>query len=88
MDKTIWKYEIPVKERYDIEIPENAQFLDVQNQNDNITMWFLLHPHSATVKRYFSVYVTGGAIPENPGKYLGTVQLGWFVAHVFEDENT
>jgi hypothetical protein len=35
-------------------------------------------------ERYFRIYGTGHTMPEACGKYIGTVQQGAFVWHVFE----
>ncbi|MEN6293881.1 MAG: hypothetical protein ABFD07_17925 [Methanobacterium sp.] len=87
MVQTIWKYTLESKEMQDIELPEDAEVLTVQNQNGNICMWVRLDPTAPKVYRTFGVFGTGwNVITGSNFKYIGTVQLdgGAFVFHIFE----
>lgn len=84
--RTIYKYPIPLCDTSYIELPQNAQVLTVGVQYGDLYLWAAVDPEEPLRKWKFSVYGTGRQIPDNPGKYLGTVQLngGAFVFHVFQ----
>lgn len=84
---SIWKYPLSPREIQDISMPEGAEILTVQNQNENICIWAKVDPNAPKVLRTFAVYGTGWDIVTNASmEYIGTVQLsrGEFVYHVFE----
>ena len=85
--KSIWKYKL--EPNIDILIPVEAKFLSVQNQFNEIFIWFLIDTEKPTILRHFNVYGTGHPITGDPGKFLGTVQIekGVLVFHVFEEES-
>lgn len=81
----IYKYRLMTIERQTISIPSDAKFLSVQNQHDNITLWFAVNPDSDLVDDIEFILVgTGENIPPLCG-YLGTVQQGIFVWHIYEN---
>ena len=85
MENVIWKYEI--KGMRSIEMPEGAEILTVQNQNNNIVLWILVNPNAEKETRIFEVYGTGHIIQQNnkfEREYTGTCQIGEYVWHVFE----
>ena len=85
--RTIWKFEVPERDKFTLELPAGAEFLCVQRQFDGTQAWFLLDPEAPKVTRRFSVAGTGHTILE-AGRlsYLGTFQLhgGRLVFHLFE----
>lgn len=88
MAKTIWKYEIPVREKFTIELPKSARVLAVQNQMDVPCMWILLNPAEEKKTCNFRLVGTGHDVPVNAEDfYLGTFQVagGEFVFHVFQE---
>lgn len=85
---TIWKYEIPILDDFEIELPKAAEFLTLQLQFHTLTIWFLVNTDNEMVKRKFRLIGTGHKIIDKSWlKYLGTFQLhdGNFIGHVFED---
>jgi hypothetical protein len=84
--KTIWKYSMMTPE-CDFEMPKGAQILCVQVQNEIPQIWALVDPGLDRNTRRFRTYGTGHDIPENPGKYIGTIQMyrGRLMFHVFEE---
>lgn len=84
---TIFKFSIPDHSTFSLELPANAQFLDVQVQRGDPQAWFLLDPQAPKMTRQFVIAPTGGAVtkPERL-TYLGTFQLlgGSIVLHLFE----
>lgn len=88
---TILKYEIPDPKKapeFSITLPQGAEILTAQSQNNEPQIWVLLNPKNPAETRNFFVIVTGGFIKEKKEKlnYVGTFQMdeGSFVGHVFE----
>lgn len=88
MKKQIWKF--PLDQSNQIVMPEGAQVLSVQTQNETPCLWALVNPENKRVTRIFNMIATGDPITEDLEKYrydyYGTVQLkgGLLVYHVFE----
>ena len=84
--KTIFKYPLTLSEQ-GIEMPEGAQILTVQVQNNTPYLWALVSPSSPTELKRITVLGTGHSIIEDKFlAYIGTFQLdcGELVFHVFE----
>lgn len=80
-----------------LELPRDARILCVQNQSNQIMIWYEVgvgvrdgKPLCEYEKRVFGVYGTGHIIkpPRGNRTYLGTVQIGEFVWHVFHLSGT
>ena len=85
----IWKYQfLPVDALTEITMPKDALVLDIQAQNDKITLWAIIRPDAEMETRYFACIMTGQPFAHNAYAhvYHGTVQLagGSLVVHVFE----
>lgn len=82
---TIWKYEIPDRLTFELELPAGARFLSAQLQGLSPQMWFLLDPSRSKQLRRFVIAMTGGKVPD-PEKlqHLSTLQMGAIVVHLFE----
>lgn len=83
----IFKYVLPVAQWKEVEMPEGADILSVQAQNDKICCWALVEPENPMVKRSFVVHGTGTTIGSVKNlKYIATVLTlgGNLVWHVFE----
>lgn len=84
---TIWKTILQSTNTQEIEVPEGAGFLAVQEQFGELCLWYKCDPAAQKVKRSIIIVGTGHAAPENSeADYLGTAQLGGgsLVLHVFE----
>ncbi len=88
MYKTIWKYNLAVKDEQIIELPEKSTILTVQAQNDMICLWALVNPETdVKERRCIRVIGTGHAINDFDNlKYISTVQIfnGKLVFGIFE----
>ena len=86
MRKTIWKYDVPIEDYFEINMPKDAQILTIQTQNGEPKLWALVNPDNATEKRIFRHSGTGHPITDNNMDYIGTYQLhgGELIFHVFE----
>ncbi len=85
MEKTIWKYELPMVDTT-ISMPIGAEILAVQLQKKIVCMWALIDPGSERENRNFRIVGTGSKkkIELKKENYLGTVQQEIFVWHIFE----
>jgi hypothetical protein len=80
--KTIWKY--PLSPSALMEIPEDSNILAIQVQRSQVCMWVELDTDKPLVSRYIRYYGTGHELPDDPGEYISTFQLGDLVFHVYE----
>ncbi len=89
MTLTVHKYPLQPQHRNTLYLPQSARILTAQEQHGDVTLWALLDPAPDVVRspRTFATYYTGTPIPDQPGQYIGTVQLhhGSTVIHVFEE---
>lgn len=86
MKKQIWKFSFQQSRLAgrEIAMPEKAEILTVQMQNDEITLWAICDPEAKKVTRKFDIVGTGWAYNFADKKYIGTVQDGAYVWHLFE----
>lgn len=86
MSKRIWKW--PLVGALDEEsMPKGTTILCVQMQTTVPTIWALVDTEQMeTERRRFRIYGTGREIPSESGIYIGTVQNGPFVWHIFEEK--
>lgn len=80
----ILKYKLELKPEQAIRMPESSEIMDVQIQADNIVMWAMVDETSKPTDAKIRMFGTGYIIPSDfEGDYIGTVQVGSFVAHYF-----
>jgi hypothetical protein len=53
-------------------------------QNDTPTLWAEVDPDNATEERLFTIIGTGHSVNSNFPNYLGTIQDGNYVWHIYE----
>ena len=74
--KAIWKYELRIDDETILEIPSEAQILDVQVQYGKPCIWVLVDPESTSNEvRQFHTYGIGHKHEDISGTYIGTYQL-------------
>jgi len=89
MKKTIWKFELDIKVKQEIELPLNYEILTLQTQNGMPYIWVLVDPHKPRETEIFEIYGTGCPIHYDMGidrEYVGTWQEkgGLLVWHLFK----
>lgn len=85
MTKIIYKYPLSAGSgQQTIYLPDNAQLLSVQEQGGVPALWALLDFSKPNSSRFINCYGAGNQINDNPGFFLGTVQIGGLVWHYFE----
>lgn len=82
--KTIYKYPLQVADEQQIEMPMDAQLLDIQVQNSKIVLWALVNTDNSMCKRTLIMRGTGHKVGY-PGPYIATIQYGALVLHVFDE---
>ena len=80
----IWKFSLtPDVAEQTIEVPAGASFLSVQMQAGRPCLWFVVSPERERVPVSIEIVGTGWPMDLLGKAYLGTVQDGAFVWHIF-----
>ena len=82
--KTIYKYPLAIADSQAIKVPGEAKILCVQLQMDTLTLWAQVDPNNIPSTRTIEVFGTGHPMDDGCRSYIGTVQEGSLVWHVFE----
>lgn len=81
--ETVYKYPLEITDEQELEIPAGAKILSVQFQGGQLCLWAEVNPKHEMVRLIIDIEGTGH--PLHPKrKYIGTVQQGPFVWHVYE----
>lgn len=89
---TIFKYPLGKPMMwFDLLLPRDAEFLSVQVQNNTIVAWFkVIDPSVLKETQEFILVGTGQELEKvdvhSDSQYLGTVQHGPFVWHLFKNQ--
>jgi hypothetical protein len=85
MAKVIWKYTIPFKNEFAIEMPKGALILKAATQYGHPVMWALVDPAVEKEKRAFFMVETGASFSK-AGQYIGSFLMhnDTYVIHLFE----
>lgn len=94
--RTIQKFEIPVRPRFTLEMPD-AEVLSVKVQpnkslanDDKVVMWAAVDTNAEQTKRQFQLFMTGNTLPPvysewSKYKYLDSFTLMDKEYHLFEE---
>jgi hypothetical protein len=87
--KSIWKYVLQPVDVQSLTIPKGSVILTAQIQKDKICVWALVDEYSELETRVFRIIGTGHGVDDEPGRFLGTVQLheGRIIFHIFVKED-
>jgi hypothetical protein len=86
VSETIWKFEIPVRDSFEVSMPMGAEVLCVQAQQGEPCIWARVDRlEKKRVDRRFCLRGTGHELGL-VGKYIGTFQMrnSTLVFHLFE----
>ena len=74
---TIFKYQIPVQEKFTLNLPDGANIIRVEDVDGMFFMWAMVDTEKEPTKRYFECYKPGMPIVTEPSKlkFLGTCKL-------------
>lgn len=87
--KVVHKYQLTPDAFQSVEMPRDAQILDVQLQNDVLQLWALVDLGERITRiRFIRIAGTGHPMHQPIIKYISTFQMarGQLVFHVFEVE--
>ena len=89
---TIYKYEIPITDRFTLELPIGAKILTVQTRRGNTkgSIWAIVESKVEKETRTFRLFGTGHTFDMGENyKYINTFQThgGCLVWHLFEELN-
>lgn len=79
--QTIFKYQMPVLEKFSMELPEGAQILRVTDQNGMFWLWALVDIRKPTTLRHFRAFKCGAPIPDDVD-FEKLEYLGWAAVFV------
>jgi hypothetical protein len=95
MSFKIFKYPLPVKETFTLDLPDDAEIIRVDDVDGHFWLWAIVNtdPTIPTKTRYFENYKTGQEFKTNPRylKYLGMVKMfimQELALYVFENIST
>lgn len=84
--RTIYKYLLLLTDSQILHLPSSAKPLSVQLQGEQLCLWAEVPPAGQFVVEkevVISIVGTGHPLPPGAVHYLGTVQQGQFVWHVY-----
>ena len=81
----VFKYQMPIQDAVELEMPKGAEILRIDVQREVLCMWALVQTDAPKVTRRFRIYGTGHDVDER-GVFRGTFfhRNGALVFHVFE----
>jgi len=83
--KTIYKYELAMKDEQVLSLPADAKVLSVQAQGVQVFAWVSLDTKKPERDRKIYIAGTGNPIDCEGLQHLATVQVGPMVWHFFEE---
>ena len=88
-EETIWKVDLEITDRQVIRLPAGAEMLSVQQQGpEALCLWALVDRSVPIIQHGIIIVGTGHRVPEDAEDFIGTVQVGPFVWHVFTQEGS
>lgn len=82
---TIFKYQIPIQENFQLELPTYHKAIRVEFVDGKAWMW-VLHDLRAERKPYmFHMYKTGGTIPDSIIPKLDPIPIGYLSIYVQQE---
>ncbi len=85
--RRVFKYAVPDKNYFSLNLPKGAKILTVQEQGDELQLWALVEENAPNEIRSFCFVGTGHCVKDFDNLvYINTVQRsrGGYVYHLFE----
>ena len=87
--RIIFKYQMPVLEDFEMELPEGAEIIRMEDQGGMFWLWAIVNTDAPNEKRVFKAFKTGAKIPSDMDlKYIGfcavfvQMELGLYIFEV------
>jgi len=80
----IYKYPLKLTDEQTIMVPVGREFIHCDVQGSQICLWAIVNPNVAEIEVQIRIVGTGIDFAGNV-QHLGTVQIGGFVWHVFQE---
>lgn len=84
-NKAVYKYGLHMIGEQSVQMPSGAKILCVQKQETGICIWALVDTTRGNTVRHIEIVGTGHQLDSRVREYIGTVQDGDFVWHVFDN---
>ncbi len=85
MRSRIWKFPLELADVQEVEMPSGAQLLSVDSQQGTLCLWAMVDLDSGTKERHvIDILGTGNPIESHHRSFIGTVQMGTLVWHIFQ----
>jgi len=84
--KTVYKYEIPINDHFDLFLPTGARILKADVQRGVVCLWALVDPSLADQRRSFRFAGTGHPMEEESLQHISTFKMDGdnLIFHIFE----
>jgi len=85
--KRVFKYQVPLQDKFTIDLPKGSQVLSVGVQSKTAFIWTLIDDEEPIIEsRKFRLSGTGHPITDKCFIFIGTFQLdgGALIFHLFE----
>lgn len=76
--KIIFKYQMPVLERFEMELPKGAEIIRMEDQGGMFWLWAVVDTNAPLEKRKFHAYKTGAAMDP----HANLTYVGFCAVHV------
>ncbi|GAB3889023.1 DUF7352 domain-containing protein [Terrabacter terrigena] len=85
MSRTIWKFQAPVQDEFDLNGPAPLNIVHVAPDGPTgLLIWAEVDPNRSQTERHLRVVGTGNPIPNDVTRHIGSVIAPPFVWHLYE----
>lgn len=73
----IWKYQVPVQEKFTMQLPRGAQVIRMAAEKGFLWMWCVVNTQAEDETRQFEAFKAGGEMPDDLSnyRYIGMAPL-------------
>tara|TARA_R110000782_G_scaffold241474_1_gene327936 strand:- start:673 stop:999 length:327 start_codon:yes stop_codon:yes gene_type:complete len=89
--RIIFKYQMPVLESFEMQLPEGAEIIRMEDQEGLFWLWAVVNTEAPLETRSFKVFKTGAKMPDGVDlKYIGfcavfvQMELGLYIFEVMK----
>lgn len=82
----VFKYPFGIEDEFEVEMPEEAEIVLVECQDNQPCIWAKVNTEAVVVARKFYLTGTGHELPHVPLSHVASFQQGQFVRHLWESQ--